>query len=166
MALYGPACVSPSIRQSPYPPRALPPHFAQQRLSVDSRAVSRPRLLTPYHAAVRASLPDQHLYAITSRPLVSPIPGPLPAPGYQFGVASSTSPESIDSERNSPDSLRSFPFRADEFDDESHDAYSRFGSVASIATSDSSYYSELPNERRDSWFVFYLRFSVYPLTPV
>jgi hypothetical protein len=73
------------------------------------------------------------------------------------------SPSSGDSERNSPDSVRSFTFRGD---DEEYDAYSRFGSIASIATSESSinssYYAEIggaavdhhsAEERRDAWYV-------------
>ena len=157
-------------------------HPNMRRLSMDSRptrltALSRahqsqsPSPITPYNAAIRVSLPDQQLYALSSRPLASPIPGPLPSPGFSFGAASTpsmASPSSGDSERNSPDSLRSFTFRGEEHDDDgatspSYDAYSRFGSIASIATSESSinssYYadiggpavSHLAKERRDSW---------------
>ncbi|KAF4620674.1 hypothetical protein D9613_000810 [Agrocybe pediades] len=153
-----------------------------RRLSMDSRSVGHlraqqslsqsPSPITPYNAAIRVSLPDQQLYALSSRPLASPIPGPLPSPGFSFGAAntpSMTSPSSGDSERNSPDSLRSFNFRGGEEQDDdaatSYDAYSRFGSIASIATSESSiassYYAEigssavgvdphLAEERRDS----------------
>lgn len=158
-------------------------HDGMRRFSMDSRAgrfapLSRmhqtpsPSPLTPYNAVVRASLPDSHLYSVTSRPLAPPIPGPLPSANFQFGAASSTpsmpSPSSGDSERNSPDSLRSFNFRGEEQDDDltspSYDAYSsRFGSIASIATSESSvtsaYYAELGGsaveqaDRRDSWLV-------------
>jgi hypothetical protein len=90
-------------------------------------------------------------------------------PGFQFGAASSStpsiaSPSSIDSERNSPDSVRSFPFGGDEENQPSppYDTYtSRFSSVASIATSESSlnsgYYGGLTadQDRRDStWYVY------------
>lgn len=160
----------------------LPHHSNTRRLSMDSRAsrfstLSRtqpspsPSPLTPYDAVIRASLPDHHLYAVSSRAVASPIPGPLPSPGFSFGAASTpsmTSPSSGDSERNSPDSIRSFPFRSEEHDEDAtspaYDAYSRFGSIASIATSESSinssYYPEiggpvaehnLAEERRDSW---------------
>ncbi|KAF8161236.1 hypothetical protein B0H34DRAFT_796056 [Crassisporium funariophilum] len=141
----------------------MPQHASLRRLSMDSRSTRFPsRLnqspspspLTPYNAVVRASLPDHHLYAVTSRSVASPIPGPLPSPGFSFGAASTssmTSPSSGDSERNSPDSLRSFTFRGDDEDGaispSSYDAYSRFGSIASIATSESSinssYFSEI-----------------------
>ncbi|KAF9012466.1 hypothetical protein BDQ17DRAFT_1419854 [Cyathus striatus] len=141
-------------------------HFLDmRRSSVDPRAFRfsstrgnlspSPSPLSPYHGT-RASLPDHSLYAVTSRPLISPIPGPLPSPHFSFGDASTpsmTSPSSGESERNSPDSLRSFPFRSDERDEDdrissvSYDAYSRFGSIASIATSESSlhsaYYSDI-----------------------
>jgi len=155
---------------------SLPQHASMRRLSMDSRhprftSMSRthqtpsPSPLTPYNAVIRASLPD-HLYTISSRPVASPIPGPLPSPGFSFGAASTppmASPSSGDSERNSPDSVRSFTFRGD---DEDYDAYSRFGSIASIATSESSinssYYAEIggpvvdhhsAEERRGSWYV-------------
>lgn len=163
---------------------SMPQHASMRRLSMDSRPtrltpLSRthqsqsPSPITPYNAAIRVSLPDQQLYALSSRPLASPIPGPLPSPGFSFGAASTpsmASPSSGDSERNSPDSLRSFTFRGEEHDDDatspSYDAYSRFGSIASIATSESSinssYYAEiggpavsqLAKERRDSWYVY------------
>ncbi|KAF8897089.1 hypothetical protein CPB84DRAFT_1748124 [Gymnopilus junonius] len=160
---------------------SMPQHASMRRLSMDSRptrltSLSRthqsesPSPITPYNAAIRVSLPDQRLYTLSSRPLASPIPGPLPSPGFSFGAASTpsmASPSSGDSERNSPDSLRSFTFRGEEHDDDSatspsYDAYSRFGSIASIATSESSvnssYYAEiggpavsqLAKERRDS----------------
>lgn len=155
---------------------SLPQHASMRRLSMDSRqsrftSISRthqtpsPSPLTPYNAVIRASLPD-HLYTISSRTVASPIPGPLPSPGFSFGAASTppmASPSSGDSERNSPDSVRSFTFRGD---DEEYDAYSRFGSIASIATSESSinssYYAEIggaavdhhsAEERRDAWYV-------------
>jgi hypothetical protein len=88
-------------------------------------------------------------------------------PGFQFGAASSTpsiaSPSSIDSERNSPDSIRSFSFGGDEENQSSppYEPYtSRFSSVASITTSESSlnsaYYggSTFDQDTRNStWYV-------------
>ncbi|PPQ66309.1 hypothetical protein CVT24_007306 [Panaeolus cyanescens] len=158
-----------------------------------------PSPLTPFNAAIRASLPDGQLYALSTRPVASPIPGPLPSPGFSFGAASTNSLASPssggDSDRNSPDSLRSFSFRhsangngtgniaCEDEDDATNssvhqsplfDPYdpsgysqpsSRFGSIASIATSESSvassagiYYQDglmgqdgpLNNDRRDS----------------
>ncbi|KAF9526669.1 hypothetical protein CPB83DRAFT_896002 [Crepidotus variabilis] len=154
---------------------SAPQHAANlRRFSMDARATriaatqrvhhsASPSPLTPYNAVVRASLPEPHLYSITARPVASPIPGPLPAPGFQFGAASSASPSSADSERNSPDSPKSFTFGGED-DGQTSPLYgsysSRFGSVASIATSESSinssFYAELGGsaidhtERRDS----------------
>ena len=153
------------------------PHVNVRHSSMDSRA-SRfpprgpsspsPAAISPY-LAVRASLPDQSLYTVTSRTIASPIPGPLPSPNFSFGAASTpsmASPSSGDSERNSPDSLRSFSFTGE--DDEegvssSYNSYSRFGSTVSIASEASSYYAEIGGPgveqaptpdlhvRRDSW---------------
>jgi hypothetical protein len=124
---------------------------------------------------MRGSLPEHSLYAVSSRPLPSPIPGPLPSPNFSFGAAntpSMASTSSGESERNSPDSLRSFTFRREEFDDDegttaSYDGLSRFGSITSVGTSDSSIHSTYYNDvsgclpdhdpdydhsgRRDSW---------------
>lgn len=147
-----------------------------RRLSMDSRALRisslqrmrhspSPSPLSTYSSISRASLPESQLYSIAPRSVGSPIPGPLPMPGFQFGVAtpSVASPSSIDSERNSPDSIRSFSFGGDEENQPSppYDIYtSRFGSVASIATSESSlnsaYYSAsiVDQDRRNStWYV-------------
>lgn len=133
------------------------PHVNVRHSSMDSRA-SRfpprgpsspsPAAISPY-LAVRASLPDHSLYTVTSRTIASPIPGPLPSPNFSFGAASTpsmASPSSGDSERNSPDSLRSFSFTGE--DDEegvssSYNSYSRFGSTVSIASEASSYYAEI-----------------------
>jgi len=78
--------------------------------------------------------------------LSSPIPGPLPSPSFSFGAASTqsaSSPNSADSERHSPDSFGSLIRGEDEDDDTStsYDAFSRFGSFTSVATSDSSVHS-------------------------
>ena len=174
---------------------AVPQHASLRRLSMDSRSARVPsRLnqspspspLTPYNAVVRAFLPD-HLYPVASRTVVSPIPGPLPLPGFSFGAASTpssiTSPSSGDSERNSPDS---FTFRNEDNDEDGalshYEVYSRFGSIASIATSDSSsiqssYFAELGGTavdhlappdvrvegRRSSWYVFFNSYSYLKL---
>ena len=195
-ALYGPGFGvslpgrNHQLNHSPYghPPQrrglshlaAIPQHANLRRLSMDSRSVRVPsRLnqspspspLTPYNAVVRASLPD-HLFPVPSRQVASPIPGPLPAPGFSFGAASDTSPSSGDSERNSPDSLQSFTFRNEDNDEDGHyEVFSRFGSITSAATSDSSinssYFSELGSaavdhlatpdvraeNRRSSWYI-------------
>lgn len=202
-ALYGPGfgvaqpgAAAPSLRHYTrlpygYPPPSshprrsvapVPQYGTTRRLSMDSRqtrlaAMASPAPHTPYDAVIRASLPEHHLFALSARALASPIPGPLPSPGFSFGAASTpsmASPSSGDSERNSPDSLRSFPFRSEELDEDAtsptYDAYSRFGSIASVATSESSitsaYYADIggpmgtdhaapaaPGERRGSWCV-------------
>ena len=135
-----------------------------------------PSSFSHYHG--RTSLPEHNLYAVTSRPLPSPIPGPLPSPNFSFGAASTPSMASTSSgssDRNSPDSLQSFTFRGEEFDEEdlTSACVSRFGSIASVATSDSSinsaYYPDVNGcaardpgahfdvtGRRDSWWVFFI----------
>ncbi|KAJ7594329.1 hypothetical protein C8J56DRAFT_778532 [Mycena floridula] len=121
----------------------------------------------PSSYSIRGSLPDHNLYAFSSRAVCPPIPGPLPAPGFSFGAAtirstssSLTSPCSADSERSSPDLFRGFSFHSNDdldTDDDrtsaSYDRFSRFGSIASIATDSSSYYSDIevaPDSRRPS----------------
>lgn len=121
---------------------------------------------------VRASLPDTSLYA-ASRRYVREIPahGPLPLPGFTFGAASVGSP--TDDDPPSPDfSTYSFPAKDDttnttEDDDVissfSFGNLSRFGSAVSIATSESSVFSNSgfydigdlapDQERRSSWYV-------------
>lgn len=148
----------------PEMPSATVPPYHTRHASADSRtfgvspAISgspSPSPLSYYPNNVRASLPDNNLYAFSSRPVGSPIPGPLPAPGFSFGAASTTSvasPCSADSDRSSPDPFRGFSFRnPDDLDTEddhtsaSYDAFSRFGSIASIATDSSNtsaYYSD------------------------
>ncbi|KAJ3536011.1 hypothetical protein NMY22_g6222 [Coprinellus aureogranulatus] len=122
------------------------------RLSLRTNALSPAPTNPPPFISSRASLPDHRLYAVTSRVVGSPIPGPLPSPNFSFGAASTpsmASPSSADSERNSPDSLRSFPYSGNDDDSLSSphfDSYSRFNSIASVATSESSvnssYYSD------------------------
>lgn len=162
-------------RMPPYPSGrpSLPHHHSSlshtgiRRSSMDSRRLGqilRASLASPGPAPApyinsRASLPDGNLYAVSTRPVGSPIPGPLPSPNFSFGAASTpsmTSPSSADSERNSPDSLHSFTFQDREDDGRLspvYDNYSRFGSLVSIATSESSisssYYPELGGARVD-----------------
>ncbi|KAJ7287799.1 hypothetical protein C8J57DRAFT_1284958 [Mycena rebaudengoi] len=114
-----------------------------------------PSPLSPY---VRAALPDHQHYA---RTVSAPIPGPLPSPGFQFGVANAgTSP---DSERSSPIDFSGFSFPRDDADTDDGSAsysFSRFGSIASESSATSAYYSDTgstgeppefaPNARRES----------------
>lgn len=190
-AIYGPRAIAP-IRHRPFgrTPYAAPPRITSSasmpynlearrasmgsfRISPQSTASPSPSPLSPYHG-VRASLPEHNLYTVTSRTVPSPIPGPLPSPNFSFGAASTpsmVSSSSGDSDRNSPDSAQSFTYRESEHDEDenapSYYSLSRFGSIASVTTSDSSinsYYSDVspcyPPEyepdmgRRDSWYVF------------
>ena len=142
---------------------------------------SSPSPLSPYHS-IRSSLPDSSLYAFSSRSVASPIPGPLPSPDYSFGAPGGQI-HSSESDRSSPDSSHGYLFR-DDLDTEddatstSYDGFSRFGSIASIANSDSSntsaYYSEVGScvsehelvgpganlNRRTSWYVVFIFFRV------
>ncbi|KAG7098719.1 hypothetical protein E1B28_000632 [Marasmius oreades] len=112
---------------------------------------SSPSPLSPYYS-IRSSLPDNSLFAFSSRTVAAPIPGPLPSPDFSFG-APGVNIHSSESDRGSPDSSHGYLFRGDEFDTEddatsaSYDGFSRFGSIASVANSDSSntsaYYSEV-----------------------
>ncbi|KAF8345966.1 hypothetical protein F5887DRAFT_964296, partial [Amanita rubescens] len=104
--------------------------------------------LPAYNGSSRASLPiSNSLYAVPSRRLSPPGPGPLPAPNFQFGAAGMSSSPG-ESERNSPDSLT---YKDEERDDDntsvgSYVPHSRFGSFQSIATSESgSIYSDFTN---------------------
>jgi hypothetical protein len=125
------------------------------RLSPHGLPVSpSPSPMSAYHSSIRGSLPDNQLFAFSTRPVSSPLPGPLPSPDFSFGVASSASAlTSPASERNSPDNSHGFLFRGEDLDTEddasaSYGGYSRFGSIASIATSDSNtsaYYSDVSN---------------------
>ncbi|KAK1233153.1 hypothetical protein PQX77_003688 [Marasmius sp. AFHP31] len=112
---------------------------------------SSPSPLSPYHS-IRSSLPDNSLYAFSSRSVASPIPGPLPSPDFSFGAPGGQI-HSSESDRSSPDSSNGYLFRGDDLDTEddatstSYDGFSRFGSIASVANSDSSntsaYYSDV-----------------------
>ncbi|GLB37562.1 putative homeodomain containing protein [Lyophyllum shimeji] len=166
-AIYGPRAIAPTRhRVLARPPYAHPQRVASSasmpyrldmrrasmgnfRVSPQSTASPSPSPLSPY-PGVRASLPDHSLYAVTSRTVPSPIPGPLPSPNFSFGAASTPSmvSGSSDSERNSPDSVQAYAYRESEHDEDdgtpaSYYALSRFGSITSIATSDSSLNSAL-----------------------
>lgn len=110
-------------------------------------------LLVP--PSYRMNLPREgHLYALSSRHYQPPVAGPLPAPGYSFGTSTSTPPSAENENDNqSVNALQAYPFQPDQDADGEeeaagqYDAYSRFGSIASIAGSESSiasgYYSEV-----------------------
>jgi hypothetical protein len=116
--------------------------------------------------AIRASLPDTSLFT-SARRYAPQIPGPLPEPNFTFGAASVSPTED---EPPSPDlSSYSFPPRDDATEDDdvmssiSFETLSRFGSTVSVATSESSVFSnpafydigELApdQDRRGSWYV-------------
>lgn len=119
-------------------------------------------------SAGRAMPADNHvMYAMSSRTIPSsPIPGPLPCPDFSFGppadspLAPSPTPGDNDGSggvepTDYTPSLQSYSFgrRADDNDTEddateaSYDALSRFGSITSVAGSESSntsaYYSDV-----------------------
>lgn len=105
----------------------------------------------PQHPVVRNSLPDNALYALSSRTVAAPIPGPLPSAGYSFGAAttSTAGPPSTGSESPSPNPFDPFSLPRDDAGEDdstsSYNPYSRFGSLASIDTASSAtsaYYSE------------------------
>jgi hypothetical protein len=106
-------------------------------------------------ATYRMGFPrENHYYALSQRQYRPPAAGPLPAPGYSFGTstATSTSTTPPSSEGDNDQSGVAYPYKADHEVDGDEDApdpsnfYSRFGSIASIAESESSiasgYYSE------------------------
>ncbi|KAJ7860594.1 hypothetical protein B0H14DRAFT_3863713 [Mycena olivaceomarginata] len=105
---------------------------------------------------LRTSLPDHNLDFVSSRPLTAPIPGPLPSPGFSFGVANASS----DSGRNSPVDFGVFSFLpasdADTEGDDSSASYqmSRFGSIASESRAVSAYFSDVGTTVEASDFRF------------
>ncbi|KAJ7703045.1 hypothetical protein B0H17DRAFT_84448 [Mycena rosella] len=132
------------------PHRSTVPMQHTRHTSMDARGYRippspSPSPLSPYHA-VRASLPDHHLYPVSSRTISAPIPGPLPSPGFSFGMANA-SPDS-NSNRNSPVDFSGFSFPrndADTEDDGSASSYqmSRFSSIASESSATSAYFSDV-----------------------
>ncbi|KAG6833558.1 hypothetical protein H0H87_005209 [Tephrocybe sp. NHM501043] len=156
-AIYGPRAIVPIRRpcRNPYNPTpritSMPYRLDMRRSSMGNFRVSphstaspSPSPLSPYNG-VRASLPDHNLYTVSSRTVSPLLPGPLPSPNFSFGAASTpsmVSASSGDSERLSPEP-HSYSYReSDQDEDEgtpaSYYSLSRFGSIASIATSDSS----------------------------
>ena len=153
----------------PYPADVRRASFHAFPITPQGTVSPSPSSLSPHHA-IRTSLPENQLYT-TARTLSSePLPGPLPAPGFSFGAANTSSMMSArsgGSEGGSPDSLHAFECREVEQDDEDgilpsapYYSSSRFGSIASVATSDSSLNSiYLPDSeynlsvRRDSWYL-------------
>ncbi|KAJ7076347.1 hypothetical protein B0H15DRAFT_1026611 [Mycena belliarum] len=113
-----------------------------------------PSPLSPYHA-VRVSLPDHRHYPV-SRNISAPIPaGPLPNPGFSFGVANA----SPDSNRNSPVDFSGFSFSRDDADTDDASSYqmSRFGSIASESSATSAYFSDVGSAGEPSDFSRNLR---------
>ncbi|KAJ7497444.1 hypothetical protein FB451DRAFT_1359716 [Mycena latifolia] len=128
------------------PHRSTVPMQHTRHASMDSRGYRippspSPSPLSPYHA-VRASLPDHQLYPVSSRNVSAPIPaGPLPSPGFSFGVANA----SPDSSRNSPVDFSGFSFSRDDADTDDGSSYqmSRFSSIASESSATSAYFSDV-----------------------
>ncbi|KAJ7091239.1 hypothetical protein C8R44DRAFT_416289 [Mycena epipterygia] len=142
------------LNRIPYMTRPGMPHRSTvpiqqhtRHASMDSRGYRippspSPSPLSPYHA-VRASLPDHQQYPVSSRNISAPIPGPLPSPGFSFGVANASS----DSDRNSPVDFSGFSFgpRDDADTDDGSASYqmSRFSSIASESSATSAYFSDV-----------------------
>ncbi|KAI5889404.1 regulator of mushroom development [Schizophyllum commune H4-8] len=145
------------------PPMARAISMDARRFSVDvvpsaQRMYSRPSPQLPYSRpslpngsltslpnGSRPSLPNGTMYAYTQRPVPpSPIPGPLPAPNFSFGAPMPPAESEQDSPRR-----EDFDGHPRDFDGQSlassYAASSRFGSLASISTTDSqhTYYSDV-----------------------
>ncbi|KAG6873414.1 hypothetical protein C0995_015839 [Termitomyces sp. Mi166 len=135
---------APRIASAPYRLDMRRASTGNFRVSSQSTAPPSPPPLSPYNG-VRTSLPDHDLYAVSSRTISPPLPGPLPSPNFSFGAASTpsmVSTSSGDSECYSPDPQH-YAYRESEQDEDegtpaSYYSLSRFGSITSIATSDSS----------------------------
>ncbi|KAL0956459.1 hypothetical protein HGRIS_002605 [Hohenbuehelia grisea] len=144
-----PAVFYAPLSRPSLPHRAtMPPGIDVRRASLDSRFLSSdqsglsispsPSPLSPYRQL-------HPTYAISSRSIPpQPLPGPLPSPDFSFGAPTSPSITSagLTDDRGSPDSAHNFAYRDDlDQDDDSSTSYggfSRFGSIASVATSESS----------------------------
>ncbi|KAL1748871.1 hypothetical protein HDZ31DRAFT_28952 [Schizophyllum fasciatum] len=122
--------------------------YSRQHASMSSLPHASGATLPPPHSS-RPSVPPGPLFAYSQRPVpASPIPGPLPVPGFSFGAPAPPAEAEQDS---SPDvSLDAGPPSFDagsrtSFDSASYAPSSRFGSLASIGTSDSqhTYYSDV-----------------------
>jgi hypothetical protein len=155
----------------------------RHRASFDSRGYHYPNGGPPPSSPSPLSFHNPNIrfngsrYAVPIRTISSPIPGPLPQPDFSFGAPSLTPPTNSPSPGlpncDSPESLSTVPgyghSRSDDPDTEddgtsaSYDAISRFGSIASLAGSESSstsaYYSDVSSTdvgqdmRRGSWCV-------------
>ncbi|KAF4567525.1 hypothetical protein EYR40_006527 [Pleurotus pulmonarius] len=104
---------------------------------------SRMSSLTPCESG-RLSVPN-HL--VSQRPNTQPLPGPLPSPDFSFGAPYPDSSPPLTTpaldDRSSPDSFQ-FNYRSDELeteDDSSFGGPSRFGSLVSVASDSSTFYS-------------------------
>lgn len=140
----------------------------QRRSSMPTDAHSHTQGISLPTSTLR--MPNSKLYAISSRPVPAPTPGPLPSENFSFGSPAdpAPSPAPADQDNDYTDqaySLQNYSFGPrDEIDVEddatsaaSYDAYSRFGSIASMAGSESSntsaYYSDAGscNEFPPAW---------------
>ncbi|KAJ7649774.1 hypothetical protein FB45DRAFT_2719 [Roridomyces roridus] len=107
------------------------------------------------HHAILASLQDQS--RISPRKIAVPVPGPLPVPGFTFGMPSVP----LDSGPDSPVDFSGFTFPRDDTDtdDGSASYQSRFSAIAADSAATSAYYSDIGtvggvpdfNRRRESW---------------
>jgi hypothetical protein len=116
---------------------ATMPHDSR-RFSVDvlgSSTSPSPSPSSPYHPS--ASLPDNNLYSGSTRPMrLRSLPGPLPTPNFSFGNPSTTPPNAAIEEHVDP--LCNSNGHGYDLEEEPATPYhySRFGSITSIATSE------------------------------
>ena len=133
--------------------RASMPHVFSGSME---RRVSLPIDMHAHIVPSSRRMPDaSQLYAISSRPVPAPTSGPLPSPNFTFGLpVDSPTPEGDYHDQVSELKNYTFGRRASEHDFEddatsaaSYDNCSRFGSIASMAGSESSntsaYYSDV-----------------------
>ncbi|KIY66866.1 homeobox-domain-containing protein [Cylindrobasidium torrendii FP15055 ss-10] len=149
------------LRGAPYPrpeivPAAAEHHsdyytqeaVAQQYHSPSADGPAAHYTFPPQPSHHGAPFLDNDRYAYSVRPMPSTLPGPLPSPSFSFGVATSMAAHQETDPTASPDPVRNHGFQGDDSEDDhgsSYDAFSRFGSLASVGTSDSSvYYPDCP----------------------
>ncbi|KAI0344775.1 hypothetical protein BDW22DRAFT_1092775 [Trametopsis cervina] len=161
---FGPS-VSPHDMQPPSPGSSAPPlpisqtsyngsmlaHSVSRRYAADGHGRLQEHQHHSHHHDLGLHMAN---YAISSRPMPAPLPGPLPDEHFSFGLPASTPASSGSSTSTSPiasDATLSMMSHGggvmeEEADDASavsstYDPQSRFGSLASVASTESSWTS-------------------------
>ncbi|KAJ7072193.1 hypothetical protein C8F01DRAFT_1102906 [Mycena amicta] len=117
------------------PHRSTVPIQHTRHSSMDARGYRIPQSPSP------SPLSPFHIQP--SRNISAPIPGPLPNPGFSFGVANASTSSS---EHNSPVDFSGFSFPRNDTDTEDEGSIyqiSRFGSIASESSTTSAYFSDI-----------------------